>query len=70
MWKVRQEDKEGSEEEGRKEEEEEVIEVIQTVRVLSFRECSCMPTRKTSKKAGKAKKKKAYYKGREVRASR
>jgi len=29
-----------------------------------------MPARKTSKKAGKAKKKKAYYKGKEVRACR
>jgi hypothetical protein len=29
-----------------------------------------MPAKKTSKKAGKAEKKKAYYKGKEVRASR
>jgi len=29
-----------------------------------------MPARKTSKKAGKTKKKKAYYRGKEVRASR
>jgi hypothetical protein len=29
-----------------------------------------MPAKKTSKKAGKAKKKKAYYNGKEVRASR
>lgn len=29
-----------------------------------------MAARKTSKKAGKAKKKKAYYRGKEVRATR
>jgi len=29
-----------------------------------------MPAKRTSKKAGKAKKKKAYYKGKEVRARR
>ena len=43
---------------------------MMTVWVLSFQEGSCMPAKKTSKKAGKAKKKKAYYRGKEVRASR
>lgn len=38
--------------------------------VLSFRESVRVPAKKTSKKAGKAKKKKAYYRGKEVRASR
>jgi len=59
---VRKEDQE----EGKEGQEEEVIPVPE----LQILEESLMAEKKKSKKAGKAAKKKGYYRGKEVRADR
>ncbi len=67
MWKVRKEDKEeGNKEEGQEEEE------VKGVRapLFSGRFFDMAKKKRTSKKAGKAAKKRGYYMGKEVRAAK